>query len=137
MGIHTPPSIQIIKNAKDETTEDGIPKLKEYIKSYILQIDRTMDSSYSMIGTVRDTVSGFVLYAKKCYSESENAIKEIFLTVRGKFGIPSGIISDMSSGILSTADKVYSGICRIIARKHWRISGRYLIHNGNSLRQWQ
>ena len=87
--------------------EESVPKLKEQMESYILQIDGTADSEFSMIVAVRDSVSGFVLYVKRCDSESEESIKDVLNTVKSGFGIPSGITCDMRSGIISAAQMVF------------------------------
>ena len=93
--------------------------LKAHMKSYILQIDGTTDSEYSMIVVVKDSVSGFVLYSRKCYSESEESIEDILRTVKEKFGMPSGITADMRSGIISAAMKVFPGVPIRICLMHF------------------
>ncbi|WP_393971408.1 hypothetical protein OXIME_001684 [Oxyplasma meridianum] len=102
-----------------EIHEESLDKLRKEIKSYILQIDGTVDSDFAMIVVVRDAISGFVLYAKKCHSESEASIEEIFLTVRERFGIPAGIISDMREGILSAAGNVFPRVPIRICLMHF------------------
>ena len=83
-----------------EIHNDNIPKLKDAMNSYILQIDGTTDSEFAMVIVVRDAISRFTLYAEKCHSESFENIKDILLKVKKKFGIPSGAISDMSKNII-------------------------------------
>jgi hypothetical protein len=77
------------------------------MKSYILQIDGTPDSEFSMIVAVRDSVSDFVLYVKRCHSESQESIEDILKAVKKRFGSPSGITCDMRSGIISAAQMVF------------------------------
>jgi len=74
-----------------EIHNDNIPKLKDAMNSYILQIDGTTDSEFAMVIVVRDAISGFTLYAEKCHSESFESVKgytaqskkEIWNTFRG------------------------------------------------------
>lgn len=87
--------------------EDNVPKLKEHMESYILQIDGATDSDFSMIVAVRDSASDFVLYVKRCHSESQESIEDIIGTVKSRFGVPSGITCDMRQGILSAAEKMF------------------------------
>lgn len=90
-----------------EIHEDNVPELRSNMKSYILQIDGTTDSEFSMVVAVRDSVSGFVLYVKRCDSESEESIIDVLDTVKSRFGTPSGITCDMRSGIISAAQSVF------------------------------
>ena len=60
-----------------EMHEENVPKLRNHMKSYILQIDGTTDSGFSMIVAVRDAISDFVLYVKRCDSESEESIVNV------------------------------------------------------------
>ena len=87
-----------------EIHEENIPRLKDAMNSYILQIDGTTDSEFSMVIVVRDAISGFTLYAEKCHSESFESVKDILLKVKEKFKIPSGAISDMRAGILEALE---------------------------------
>ena len=81
-----------------EIHEENIPNLCKSMNSYILQIDGTTDSEFSMIVAVRDSISDFVLYVKRCHSESEDSMKTVLQDVKSRFGIPSGITCDMRSG---------------------------------------
>lgn len=110
--------------------EENIPKLREHMKSYILQIDGTTDSEYSMIVVVRDSVSGFVLHVKRCHSESQESIEDIMQSIREKFGMPSGITCDMRAGIISAAGNVFPGIPIRICLMHFlRDLGKDLMEN--------
>ena len=42
---------------------------------------------FSMIVVVRDAVSDFTLYARKCLSESQEAIEDILNEIDKKFGV--------------------------------------------------
>ncbi len=99
--------------------EEATPKLKESMHSYILQIDGTTDSEFSMIVAVRDAVSGFTLYARKCSSESNESIRNILQSVKKKFGTPSGITCDMRAGIISAAMEVFPEIPIRICLMHF------------------
>ncbi len=90
-----------------EIQEENVPKLREHMKSYILQIDGTTDSEFSMIAAVRDSVSDFVLHARKRDSESEKSIMGMLESMKERFGMPAGITSDMRSGIISAAQWVF------------------------------
>ena len=99
--------------------EKNIPRLRKYMKSYILQIDGTTDSEFSMIVAVKDPTTGFVLYVKRCDSESEENIVSVLETVKERFGNPSGITCDMRSGILSAAQIVFHNIPIRICLMHF------------------
>ena len=110
--------------------EKNIPELKKHIKSYVLQIDGTTDSEFSMIIAVRDAISDFTLYVRKCDSESQDAIEDILRDIDRKFGKPSGITCDMREGILSAAQKVFPGIPVRICLMHFlRDLGKDLMKN--------
>ncbi len=82
-------------------------KLRSSIKSYILQIDGTTDSDFSMIVAVRDSILDFVLHVNRCSSESEESMKAVLRDVKERFGDPSGITCDMRSDIISAAQSVF------------------------------
>lgn len=110
--------------------EENIAKIRESMKSYILSIDGTVDSEYSMIVVVRDTISGFTLYAKKCSAESYEEIKSVMEEIKLRFGEPAGIISDMRSGILSAAKAVFPDVPKRICLMHFlRDLGKDLMDN--------
>ncbi len=90
--------------------EENVPKLGESMNSWILQIDGTTDSEFSMIVAVRDATSEFVLHVKRYHSESQESMEGIMQAVKDRFGIPSGVTCDMRDGILSAAGKVFSGV---------------------------
>ena len=90
--------------------EENTGKLGSAMKSYILQIDGTVDSEFSMIVVVRDAISDFVLHARRCDSESHESMKSVLQEVKNKFGVPSGITSDMRAGIISAASEVFPGV---------------------------
>ncbi len=87
--------------------EKHVSQLREHIKSYVVQINGTTDSEFSMIVVVRDALSDFTLYARKCPSESQEAIENILNEIDKKFGKPSGITCDMRSGIISAAKSIF------------------------------
>lgn len=99
--------------------EEVSPKLRKAMESYILQIDGTTDSEFSMIIAVRDAISDFTLHTRKCYSESHESVKGILQSVKEKFGPPSGITSDMRAGILSAAMDVFPGVPVRICLMHF------------------
>ena len=99
--------------------EDKMEKLKSAVHSYILQIDGTTDSEFSMIVVVRDALSDFVLYAERCSSESHENMKTVLQVVKNRFGDPSGITSDMRSGIISAARETFPGIPIRICLMHF------------------
>jgi hypothetical protein len=55
--------------------EESSSRLRGSMQSYILQIDITTDSEFYMIVAVKDAVSGFALYVKKCNAESYESIR--------------------------------------------------------------
>jgi len=102
-----------------EIHEENIPRLKDAMNSYILQIDGTTDSEFSMVIVVRDAISGFTLYAEKCHSESFESVKDILVKVKKNFKIPSGAISDMRAGILEALKHVFPEIPIRICLMHF------------------
>ena len=52
-----------------EIHEKNIEKLKNVVNSYVLQIDGTADSDFSMIVAVKDSISDFVLMVNRYSSE--------------------------------------------------------------------
>ena len=102
-----------------EIHEENIPRLKDAMNSYILQIDGTTDSEFSMVIVVRDAISGFTLYAEKCHSESFESVKDILVKVKKNFKIPSGAISDMRAGILEALEQVFPEIPVRICLMHF------------------
>ena len=99
--------------------EESVPKLRKHMNSYVLQIDGTTDSEFSMIVAVRDSISDFVLYVKRCHSESEDSMKTVLQDVKSRFWIPSGITCDMRSGIISAAEKVFPDVPIRICLMHF------------------
>ena len=85
-------------------------RLREAVGSYVLQIDGTVDSEFSVIIAVRDAVSKFTLFTGKYRTESHESMRSVIQTVKEKFGVPSGITSDMRSAIISAAMEVFPGI---------------------------
>jgi len=102
-----------------EIHEDNVSKLYRNMNPYILQIDGTTDSEFSMIVAVKDSVSGFVLYVKRCGSESEESVVDVLDAVKSRFGTPSGITCDMRSGILSAAGIVFPNVPVRICLMHF------------------
>lgn len=110
--------------------EGASRKLRESMSSYILQIDGTTDSEFSMIIAVRDAISDFVLYVKRCKSESHESIRDILHSVKKRFGIPSGITCDMRAGIISAAMEVFPNIPIRICLMHFlRALGKDLMED--------
>ena len=99
--------------------EENVQKLRSAMGSYILQIDGTVDSEFSMIVVVSDSISGFVLKARKCNAESYDEIRDILQQVKYRFGNPSGIISDMRSGILSAIEETFPDIPHRVCLLHF------------------
>ena len=109
---------------------ENVPKLKEALNSYILQIDGTTDSEFDMIIVIRDAVSDFTLYSEKYHSESFASIKDILLKVKERFGTPSRSISDMRAGILAALAHVFPGIpIRICLMHFFRDLGKDILHD--------
>ena len=102
-----------------EIHEENVTRLKDAMNSYILQIDGTTDSEFSMVIVVRDAISGFTLYAEKCHSESFESVKDILVKVKKNFKIPSGAISDMRAGILEALEQVFPEIPVRICLMHF------------------
>lgn len=90
--------------------EESYPKLRSAMNSYILQIDGTTDSEFEMVVVARDAISDFTLYAEKSHSESLENVTAILLKVRDRYGIPSGAVSDMRSGMLKALAMVFPDI---------------------------
>ena len=113
-----------------EIHEENVTRLKDAMNSYILQIDGTTDSEFSMVIVVRDAISGFTLYAEKCHSESFESVKDILVKVKKNFKIPSGAISDMRAGILEALEDVFPEIPVRICLMHFlRDLGKDLLYD--------
>ncbi len=74
--------------------EKGSDRLKQLLGRWVLQIDGTVDGEYDMIVAVRDAVSGFVLHAKRCHSESRESIEAVLNDIKSSFGTPAASMSD-------------------------------------------
>ena len=72
-----------------------------------------------MIVVVRDSISGFTLWSRKCFPESYENILSVLEEVKEKFGDPSGAISDMRQGIISALDEVFPDIPKRICLFHF------------------
>ena len=72
-----------------------------------------------MIVVVRDSISGFTLWSRKCFSESYESILSILEDVKERFGDPSGAISDMRQGIISALDEVFPDVPKRICLFHF------------------
>ena len=94
-------------------------KLKPLLGSWVLQIDGTVDGDYDMIVAVRDAVSGFVLHAKRCRSESRESIEAVLNGMKMRFGTPAASMSDMRRGILSAIESVFPGIPIGLCKLHF------------------
>ncbi|MCL5963483.1 MAG: hypothetical protein M1411_03870, partial [Candidatus Thermoplasmatota archaeon] len=99
--------------------EENTEKISSAMENYILQIDGTVDSEYSMIVAIIDTKSESVLYVKKCYAESYEEMKNLLYEIRKRFGMAEGIISDMRAGILLALDEVFPGVPKRICLTHF------------------
>jgi len=100
--------------------EDNMEKLNEIGSALIYTADRRNNGSeFSMIVVVRDALSDFVLYAERCDSESHDNMRSVLQSVKNRFGDPSGITSDMRSGIISAAMSVFPGISIRICLMHF------------------
>lgn len=86
---------------------------------WVLQIDGTVDGDYEMIVAVRDAVSGFLLYGKRCHSEGHEEILGVLREVQRRYGIPCAALSDLRAGILSALAEVFPGVPVAICRYHF------------------
>jgi len=75
--------------------DDHSEEIRERMSGYILQIDGTVDSEFAMIVAVVDAVSGFILMAKRCGSESEEEMREVLEQIGERYGMPVTTMSDM------------------------------------------
>ena len=81
-----------------------------------------------MIVAVRDSISGFTLWSRKCFSESYESILSVLKEVKERFGDPSGAISDMRQGIISALDEMFPNIPRRVCLFHFfRDLGSYIM----------
>ncbi len=105
-------------------------EISAYMGKYILQIDGTIDGDYWSIVTVRDALSGFILYGKRSPSESYEDIKQILNDIKARFGVPVGAISDMRSGIIKALNEIFPSIPKAICKYHFlRDLGRDLLQS--------
>ena len=86
-------------NILQEIHRENMDRLRSAMGSYVLQIDGTTDSEFSMVVAVRDAASDFVLLVRRCQSESHEERpagyeRKIWLSVRNNmrsghhFGCP-------------------------------------------------
>ncbi|HIH60933.1 MAG TPA: hypothetical protein HA289_07875, partial [Ferroplasma sp.] len=97
----------------------NIAKIKEFMESYILQIDGTADSEYNIIVAAKDAITGFVIDAQHIFPESYGNIRNVLVNIRERFGTPSGSISDMRSGILEALKDAFPGMPVRICLMHF------------------
>ena len=76
MDMHNGISERYVRNLSNmapdifpEIHEKNIEKLKNVVNSYVLQIDGTADSDFSMIVAVKDSISDFILIVNRYRSE--------------------------------------------------------------------
>ena len=99
--------------------EKSSDRLRPLLGRWVLQIDGTVDGGYDMIVAVRDAVSGFVLHAKRCRSESKESIEAVLSDIKLKFGTPVASMSDMRRGILSAIESVFPGVPAGLCKLHF------------------
>ena len=99
--------------------DENTGRLRESMHSWILQIDGTPDSEFSMIVVVMDSISGFTLWSRKCFSESYESILPVLEEVKERFGDPSRAISDMRQGIISALEEVFPDIPKRVCLFHF------------------
>ncbi|MEM4089967.1 MAG: hypothetical protein QXQ46_04330 [Thermoplasmatales archaeon] len=110
--------------------EENIPTIKKNIESYVLQIDGATDADFSTIVVVRDAISGFTLFSKRCDSESDTSMNDLMEDIKERFGEPAGITCDMSQGIISAAQDVFPKAPIRISHMHFlRDLGKDIVMN--------
>ena len=95
------------------------PALRQAMGRWVLQIDGTVDGDYNMIVAVRDAVSGFLLYGKKCNSEGHDEIRTILQEIKRRYGLPCAALSDLRAGILSALAEVFPRVPVAICLYHF------------------
>ncbi len=99
--------------------EEHAPALTAAMGRWVLQIDGMVDGEYEMIVAVRDAVSGFLLYGKRCHFEKHAEIVPLLREVRERYGVPCAAICDLRAGILSALGEVFPGVPVAVCRYHF------------------
>ncbi len=103
-------------------------EIARHLGKWILQIDGTVDGDFESVVAVRDARSGFLLYGRKCHSESERELTPLLEEIKSRFGVPAATLSDLHSIVLATLEHVFPGTPRALCGFHFlRDLGRDLM----------
>jgi hypothetical protein len=120
-------ALEVLANIHEKSGD----RLRQMLGRWVLQIDGMVDGEYNMIVAVRDAVGGFVLYAKKCRSESTESIVAVLMDIKSKFGTPVASMSDMRQGILAAMEKAFPGVPAGLCKLH------YLRNTGKDIMEYR
>ncbi len=86
---------------------------------YILHIDGTCQGASPHLITAMDEVSNFVLANAKIPSESKEEIIPFLMHIKGQYGKPLAVSSDMGNGMLAAIARVFPGVPNFICHFHF------------------
>lgn len=114
--------------------ESGIKGLIQRNGGYIVHLDGTCDGSSPHLFCALEELLKLVLLSRKIPSESIDAIVSILKELETCYGIPLGIVCDMSSAILGAIERVFPGVPIFICHFHFlRDLGKDLLKNDYEL----
>jgi ribosome-associated translation inhibitor RaiA len=112
------------------------PEIKNLINlrgGYFVHLDSTCDGDSPHLFCAVEELLKLVLVSRKIPSESCEAITPILQDLKKKYGTPTGIVCDMSKGIISAVEEVFPEIRIFICHFHWlRDIGKDLLKEDDS-----
>ena len=101
---------------------------------YILHLDGTCDGDSPFLMTGLDEISGIVLHNVKIPSESADNIIPLLERIKGDYGSPVAIVSDMAKGISNAVKEVFPGLPHFVCHFHFlRDIGNDLLKKENDI----
>lgn len=98
------------------------PEIKHLIHlggGYFIHLDSTCDGGSPHLFCAIEELLRLVLVARKIPSESCESIIPILEDLKRAYGNPTGIICDMSKGILAAVQEIFPGVRIFICHYHW------------------
>jgi hypothetical protein len=116
--------------------KDKEPEIKSLINlrgGYFIHLDSTCDGNSPHLFCAVEELMKLVLISRKIPSESCESIIPILQELKKAYGTPTGIVCDMSKGIISAVEDVFSGVRIFICHFHWlRDIGKDLLKEDDS-----
>ncbi len=112
------------------------PEIKSLINlhgGYFVHLDSTCDGDSPHLFCAAEELLKLILVSRKIPSESCESIVPILQDLKTAYGTPTGIVCDMSKGIISAVEEVFPGIRIFICHFHWlRDIGKDLLKEDDS-----